>query len=81
MNDVNDWKKLGLALGLREPTLEGLRGKQDAKMEMLNLWLNKVDGCNPSWDSLVKALREVDLVPIAEEIGKKYAVLRVDLYN
>ena len=73
MHDVNDWKKLGLALGLREPTLEGLRGKQNEKMEMLTLWINKVDGCNPSWDSLVKALRKrtVNLVPIAEEIGKK----------
>ena len=74
MHDVNDWKRLGLALGLKEPTLEGLRGKQDAKMEMLNLWLKQVGkDCNPSWDSLVKALRErtVDEVLVAKEIEKK----------
>ena len=52
---VNQWFELGLALGLRQPTLESITS--DHKREMLTKWLNRVDGCCPSWNALVKALR------------------------
>ena len=70
--EVNDWRRLGLALGLKHPTLEGLKETEDKKYEMLCKWLHKVDGCQPSWDNLAKALRNktVCLPNIADVIDK-----------
>ena len=59
LEEINDeWKFLGLALGLRKPTLDSIKsnGFEECKMEMIEKWLNKVDpDCNPSWGSLVAA--------------------------
>ena len=67
---VSRWFELGLALGLRQPTLEGINHKR----EMLTKWLNLVDGCRPSWNSLVEALRSpiVEGYVIANEIEQKH---------
>ena len=75
--DVNTkWKLLGLALGLKQPTLSGIReGEYDeCKMAMLTKWLNQVDGCQPSWNDLVEGLRAptVKHYPIADAIKQKY---------
>ena len=51
---VNKWYELGLALGLEQPTLESI--KSNHKSQMLTKWLNRVDGCRPSWNALVIAL-------------------------
>ena len=73
----DEWKFLGLALGLMKPTLDSIKsnGYEECKMEMIEKWLNKVDpDCNPSWSSLVAALRSplVQRNPIAEAIKSKY---------
>lgn len=57
------WFALGLALRLRQPTLQKIRDNHnndvdDCKLEMLTQWLNKVDKSNPSWKSLADALRD-----------------------
>ena len=78
--DVNtQWRRLGLALGLRLPTLTGIEAThptnlEHCKEEMLIKWLEKVDGCSPSWNELVKALRKptVQHSPIADKIEQKY---------
>ena len=55
--DVNDeWFPLGLALGLRPPTLESITSFH--KREMLTKWLKQIDGCRPSWEALVEALEK-----------------------
>ena len=78
IKDVNDeWKFLGLALGLVKATLDSIKsnGYEECKMEMIEKWLNKVDpDCNPSWGSLVAAVRSplVQHNPIAEAIKSKY---------
>ena len=72
---VNDWFNLGLALGLKQPTLQGISNEHQPsnhKREMLTKWLNLVDGCRPSWEALVEALRSpnVQCYPVANEIEK-----------
>ena len=75
--DVNQqWKRLGLALGLRQPTLEGISGRdsEECKEKMLTRWLSKVDGCSPSWNALVAALHKktVGHSDIADAIAGAY---------
>lgn len=78
--DVNKkWKKLGLALGLKKPTIERIKADygndtEECKEEMLTLWLRGVDGCTPSWNDLVDALRNqnVQHADIAGVIEKEY---------
>ena len=75
--DVNQqWKRLGLALGLRQPTLEGISGRdsEECKEKMLTKWLSKVDECSPSWNVLVAALRKrtVGHRDIADAIAGAY---------
>ena len=75
--DVNQqWRRLGLALGLRPPTLEGISGRdsEECKEKMLTKWLSKVDGCSPSWSALVTALRNrtVGHSEIADAIAGTY---------
>ena len=76
--DVSKWEDLGLALGLKYPTLEKIRhngsGNVDTcKREMLVAWLKKTDGCLPTWKALVDALRNrtVGHDDIANCIAKK----------
>ena len=60
VHDVNKWFDIGLALGLRQPTLQSIEQQykpQDYKREMLTKWLNQVDGCRPNRKALVDALR------------------------
>ena len=78
--DVNKkWMLLALALGLKEPTLAKIEKEcgssiDDCKMNMLREWLNRNDGCRPSWTTLVEALREqtVQHPLIADAIEKKF---------
>ena len=60
VHDVSQWFDLGLALGLKQPTLQCIIDQckpSDHKREMLTKWLNHTDGCHPSWEALLKALR------------------------
>ena len=66
LNNVINWKDLGLALGLLYiPTLKKIemehRGSiDDCKTEMLAAWLQQQDDvCTPSWSSLRAALRSI----------------------
>ena len=69
---VHQWFELGLALGLSHPTLKSITS--DHKIEMLAKWLKQVDGCRPSWNSLVEALRcpTVEGYNIANDIERKH---------
>ena len=81
--DVKDkWFMLGLALGLKMPTLREIRKDYngiivDCKCEMLTKWLEKADGCTPSWASLVTALKtkNVDHKSIADKIEQDHLIL------
>ena len=70
--DVNEWLKLGLALGLRQPTLDNIT--QEHKIQMLTRWLNQVDECQPSWNALVVALRSstVQCNDVAAEVEQSH---------
>ena len=69
------WFRLGLALGLKKPTLKKIKDENDdvddCKLEMLTQWLEHL---NPSWRSLVDALRNptVKHEEVADVIEKKY---------
>ena len=76
--DVSEkWLMLGLALGLKQPTLDRIKtdnGNSDSrKYEMMKEWLKGTDGCKPSWAELVNALREeiVGHSAIADKIELK----------
>ena len=77
--DVNkEWLPLGLALGLRQPTLKEIehdkRSIEECKIEMLTHWLNKVDNSKPTNASLEAALRKptVKCRTVADEVHKHY---------
>ena len=75
------WFDLGLALGLKQPTLQIIRDQHqpsDHKREMLTKWLHQVDGCRPTWNALVIALRSriVQCYTVAEEIEQSHPHVR-----
>ena len=82
LKNVNKkWMELGLALGLRKPTLDNISSDyhivDDRKREMLCCWLQRRDDCGATcnWKSLSEALKKhtVNHHRIAETIRKKYA--------
>ena len=77
LKDVVDWTDLGLALGIRFPTLQKIddekRGKVNSCMrEMLAAWLQKKDNVNqvgpPSWSVLQTALKKIGENELADRI-------------
>ena len=81
LKNVNKkWIELGLALGLKKPTLDNISTEyhiaDDRKREMLCCWLQRQDNCEATcnWKSLAKALKKltVNHHPIAKAIHKKY---------
>ena len=68
---VGNWKMLGLELGLSCNVLDTIESDchtiLERKMRMIQRWMSTPKLC-PSWCSLVKALREVDLNTPAERI-------------
>ena len=81
LTEINEWFELGLALGLGYPTLNGIETDKttvnERKREMVRSWLQKKDGCTPSWQALVAALKDrlVERNDIAEQIEQKYKEL------
>ena len=80
-----NWKDLGLRLGLREATLDGIETDhyrvKDCKREMISKWLNWVDiDYKPTWQHLADALRHstVQHGPIAQVIEDKYSIILLD---
>ena len=79
------WMELGLALGLKKPTLDNISANfgttDERKREMISCWLQRWDGCEATcnWNSLAKALKEpnVNHHPIAEAIQNKYIIRTV----
>ena len=66
IRDLNDWKDLGLQLGLLYPTLKRIDLEQrgivnSCKMDMLSAWLQQQDNVSkkrvPSWCVLKAALK------------------------
>ena len=77
---TKEWFELGLALGLEYSTLNGIKADNTAlneyKREMVSSWLQKKDGCIPSWQALVTALNDclVKRCDVAEQIKQKYKI-------
>ena len=77
VKDLVDWQSLGLALGLRYPTLEMIAEEQrgnigQCKMKMLAAWLQQQDNVRqkgvPSCSVLQAALRRVGENELADKI-------------
>ena len=78
---TNEWFMLGFVLGLKDPTLNGIKinntDVHKCKQEMVRSWLQKKDECTPpSWPALVKALKNtlVQRNDVAEKIKQKYKI-------
>ena len=79
--DHNEWRQLGLYLGLYHPTLTAIdvyrRGySMDCLIDCLSAWLEKKDavedkGC-PTWLTLVTALEKLKENKVAANIKAKY---------
>ena len=78
LKNLNDWQRLGLALGLRYPTLERIEEEQrgaieKCKTKMIATWLEKRDNVSknvaPSWVALQTALRKIDENELADKIS------------
>ena len=77
LKNLNDWQRLGLALGLLYPTLERMKEEQrgaieKCKTKMIATWLEKKDNVSkngaPSWLVLQTALRKIDENDLADQI-------------
>ena len=76
LNDIVNWKRLGLALGLLYPTLQKIEKDydkvDDCMMEMLAAWLQQRDKVGqhgvPSWSVLQTALRKIGENELADRI-------------
>ena len=77
IRDINNWKELGLQLGLVYPTLEKIdleqRGRIDScKICMLSAWLQQQDNVSkkgvPSWSVLRTALQSMGEHETADRI-------------
>ena len=77
---TNEWFMLGVVLGLKYSTVNGIKTDnttvQERKQEMVRNWLQKKDKCAPSWQALVKALKDslVQCHDVAEKIKQKYKI-------
>lgn len=75
LEDLTEWKELGLKLGLQYPTLkeieEDCRSIKNRKMEMLACWLKKQDNVkSPSWKQLIVVLCQMKETDIYKKIIK-----------
>ena len=77
IHDVNDWKELGLQLGLLYSTLTDIetyrRGKpSECRKDMLSAWLQQQDNVSqkgvPSWSVLRAALKQMEEHETADRI-------------
>ena len=78
VSDLNDWKRLGLALGLRYHTIKHIETDRkeksdDCKMDMLEAWLKQQDDVSekgvPSWSVLKTALKRMGENALAKRIN------------
>ena len=81
IHDLNDWKELGLQLGLLYPTLERIDREQrgrisGCKIDMLTAWLQQQDNVSqrgvPSWSVLRGALQRIGEHELADRIVSGY---------
>ena len=77
INQLNNWKELGLQLGLLLPTLDRIdleqRGKiSKCKIDMVSAWLQQQDNVSqkgvPSWSVLRAALKKIGENEMADKI-------------
>lgn len=72
-----DVHNLGLTLGLYHPHLKAMGDSETFRDDMINAWLQKADKVlkrgKPTWDTLVKALRDpkVNQAGVADKIEKE----------
>ena len=78
INDLNNWKQLGLQLGLLYPTLKRIDIEQrgivtSCNIEMLSAWLQRQDNVSqkgvPSWNVLRVALQKIGEHETADRIS------------
>ena len=69
---TSEWYKFGLALGISEEVLKYLGyPSEECIVEMLDYWLRN-HGSKPTWKEVAKALKDIDLLQLAEDILKVY---------
>ncbi len=68
-----EWYNIGLKLGLKPHDLDSIRGEDDECLRrVLKMWLQKSETLQPTWRSLLKALRSeiVGREDVAQDIEK-----------
>ena len=81
IHDLNDWKELGLQLGLLYPTLTDIETHRHYKpsvcrIDMVSAWLQQQDDVSlrgvPSWSVLRAALQRIGEHELADRIVSVY---------
>ena len=76
VNDVDEWFKLGLQLGLREATLKSIsadpdiRGIESKRLAMLSKWL--IYDTSASWEKLATALATIGENVVAVNVRSQF---------
>ena len=77
IHQLNNWKELGLQLGLLLPTLDRIERERqlrisECKIDMVSAWLQQQDNVSqkgiPSWNVLRAALKKVGENEMADKI-------------
>ena len=73
LEEVTDWKTLGLYLGVKPPKLEEIDSDdaktKDRRMQLLIHWSKQVI---PTWTAVIKALLLMGMRRLASEVAKKH---------
>ena len=77
---TSEWFKFGLALGVAEEVLNKYLGypSEECIVEMLDYWLRN-HGSKPTWKEVAKALKDIGLLQLAEDILKVYTTGKLEL--
>ena len=85
LTDFPGWYILGVGLQVPKTTLDtihanycnGFYAVERCKIEMVDSWLNNAE--NPTWATLVAALKAIGKAGLAERIAKKYGEYNVQV--
>ena len=76
VEEIVDWMKLGLKLGILHPTLKKIDQEERGciercKREMLAAWLRGDDNAREqTWSTLVDSLKKMDKISLAKEMER-----------
>lgn len=78
LQQVTDWFKFGVEVGVQESKLKEIRqdyeDTEDCRREMLLIWMNKEV---VTWNKVIRALAEIEMHRLGLTIASKYGMYHI----